>query len=200
MEPFEAAVEETLRIEGRFVDDPDDSGGATNWGITERLAREYGFQGDMRAMTREEAIAIYRAAFWLRMRLDEVCAARPSDLPPSGLAYRLARRLFDFGVNCGRGLAGNALQAGLNVLNNRATLYGDVAIDGDIGPKTLAALYSLVAIRGADGLRVLTEMVRACQGVHYMDLALSREKDEKFVFGWFLQRLVRFPDTQFQEA
>ena len=48
MNTFDKAWEETGRAEGGFVDDPDDSGGATNWGITEKVARKQGYTGHMR--------------------------------------------------------------------------------------------------------------------------------------------------------
>lgn len=36
--------------EGRYVNHPSDPNGATNWGITERVARANGYQGDMRTL------------------------------------------------------------------------------------------------------------------------------------------------------
>ena len=44
--------------EGRYVNNPNDRGGATCWGITERVARAHGYQGDMRDLPRATALAI----------------------------------------------------------------------------------------------------------------------------------------------
>src|SRR3546814_17123188 len=59
-------------------DDPADRGGATRWGITERVARQHGYAGAMRAFPRDEAAAIYRRLYWLRPRFDAVAARAPA--------------------------------------------------------------------------------------------------------------------------
>lgn len=61
---FQAYTDEVLRIEGGYVNDPDDPGGETNHGITLNTARKFGYQGSMRAMTKEQAKEIYRQLFW----------------------------------------------------------------------------------------------------------------------------------------
>src|SRR3546814_18148271 len=53
-------IEAVIAREGGYVDDPADRGGATRWGITERVARQPGYAGAMRAFPRDEAAAIYR--------------------------------------------------------------------------------------------------------------------------------------------
>ncbi|WP_262298384.1 glycoside hydrolase family 108 protein [Microvirga sesbaniae] len=108
-----------LRIEGGYVDHPQDPGGATKYGIT--LATLSACRGrrctkaDMRALTEEEAGAIYRARYWDRVRADE--------LPPG-----IDEAVFDFAVNSGPSRAVIALQRALGV-----------ADDGVPGPVTLAA-------------------------------------------------------------
>ncbi|EMA4431440.1 TPA: glycosyl hydrolase 108 family protein, partial [Enterobacter hormaechei] len=47
-----------LGKEGGYVDHPNDKGGPTNWGITQATARAHGYTGDMRNLTREQALAI----------------------------------------------------------------------------------------------------------------------------------------------
>lgn len=61
---FQAYTDEVLRIEGGYVNDPDDPGGETNFGITRRTANQYGYVGRMINMTKNEAKEIYRQAFW----------------------------------------------------------------------------------------------------------------------------------------
>ena len=45
-------IDEIIRKEGGYVNDPADSGGETNWGITVSRARQSGYNGDMRTMPR----------------------------------------------------------------------------------------------------------------------------------------------------
>ena len=45
------------------------------------------------------------------------------------------------------------------------------------------------AIRSQKGMDVLVVMLNALQGAFYVTLAERREKDERFVFGWFANRV-----------
>ncbi len=102
--------------EGGYVNDPRDPGGETNWGITKRTAQANGYQGSMRAMTREQAYKIYYSAFWLRYQCDKM---------PDAVAFQF----FDAAVNHGLGNASRMLQRSVNV-----------ADDGIIGNMTIAAI------------------------------------------------------------
>lgn len=102
--------------EGGYVNDPRDPGGETNWGITKRTAQANGYQGSMRAMTREQAYKIYYSAFWLRYQCDKM---------PEAVAFQF----FDAAVNHGLGNASRMLQRAVNV-----------ADDGIIGNMTIAAI------------------------------------------------------------
>ncbi|UNM95503.1 hypothetical protein MMG00_12905 [Ignatzschineria rhizosphaerae] len=61
---FQAFTDEVIRIEGGHVNDPDDPGGETNYGIAKRLAEAHGYKGRMIDLTKAEAKEIYRKAFW----------------------------------------------------------------------------------------------------------------------------------------
>lgn len=119
MAGFETEVERVLAHEGGFVDHPKDPGGATNFGITERVARANGYTGDMRSLPRAKAIAIYKAQYWDAVKGDS--------LPPA-----LAGQVFDAAVNHGTGNASRWLQQAVGV-----------TIDGKIGPATLSAAKSV---------------------------------------------------------
>lgn len=180
MTPFERIVTHTLGIEGRFANDAADSGGATMLGITEAVARANGYDGDMRDLSLDKAIAIYRRQYWDAMHLDEVAA----------LSESIAGELFDTGVNCGIMTAGKFLQRSLNALNRRAQDYPDVVVDGSVGPVSVASLAAFLAKRGRSGEVVLMRALNSLQGAHYIALSELRQKDEAFVFGWLLNRVV----------
>ncbi|SPJ33420.1 glycoside hydrolase family 108 protein [Kushneria phyllosphaerae] len=113
---FAEAFERLIGHEGGYVNHPNDPGGATKWGITQRTAREAGYHGDMRDLTRDRAREIYLTGYWLRARCDQYHGA-------------IGYQLFDIAVNSGIGNAIRMLQ--------RAAAVAD---DGIIGPVTLAAI------------------------------------------------------------
>ena len=68
MKTVEQIATEIVAREGGYVNDPDDPGGATNYGVTigtmRRLGRDLNGDGrvdtaDVRALTRPQAVAIY---------------------------------------------------------------------------------------------------------------------------------------------
>ncbi|MET0155216.1 MAG: glycosyl hydrolase 108 family protein [Rickettsiales bacterium] len=172
-------IDELIAREGGYVDDKNDSGGKTNYGITERVARRHGYRGDMRGMPRAKAVEIYAAQYWDALRLDEACF----------LSQKLAEKLFDIGANCGTAKAAEWLQRALNAFNRQGKDYPDVQVDGDVGPATVFALKSLAAKRGTPGLESLRKAVTCMQGEHYIALSEKRSKDEEFVNGWFANRV-----------
>lgn len=176
---FEVALNEVLNVEGRWSDHRDDSGGKTKFGIIEPLAREYGYEGEMKDMPQEKAKEIYYKHFWEWMSLDQVYDVAP----------RAAKELFEAGVNIGRRQVWRWLQRSLNVLNRQETDYEDVSVDGIPGPETRNALRSFIRFRGENGDKVLSRAIDSMQGHHYITLAESRPKDESFVMGWLLQRV-----------
>ena len=178
---FDRAWDATGRAEGGYVDNPHDSGGPTNHGITERVARAHGYRGHMRVLPKTLARQIAKQAYWDPLRLDEVTA----------LDERVAAELFDTGFNAGPPAAARMLQRALNALNRRGTHYADVTVDGGIGPGTLVALRAYLARRGTgDGSTVLLRALNGLQVELYTDLVERREKDEEFYYGWILHRVV----------
>jgi lysozyme family protein len=177
---FDEAFEHTVGIEGKYSNNAADSGGETMYGITIKVARANGYHGSMRELPLAKAKQIYREDYWDVLRLDDVATFMPA----------LARELFDAAVNCGTGNAGRWLQAALNALNSRGTLYSDIAVDGQVGKQTLAALDQLRKKRSA--LKAEIALGRLCdaqQAVYYLELSQRRQKDEEFVYGWVMNRI-----------
>lgn len=172
-------IDELIEREGDYSDRPADSGGPTRFGITEAVARQWGYDGDMRELPRSIAETIYIRLYWNALGLDEI----------EPISEGLVEELFDSGVNVGTRRAARWLQQSLNALNDRERLYRDLVVDGHIGPMTRGALRTYHAQRGDRGLVVLLRMLNSLQGAFYIDLAERRPKDEEFVFGWFLNRV-----------
>lgn len=179
MNVFDHAFERVIGVEGRYSNNPADSGGETMFGITAAVARANGYAGPMRSMPIDFAKKVYRSEYWDALRLDAI-----ADIAP-----RLAHELFDTAVNCGVGVAGRFLQRALNGLNLRGTLFADIAEDGRVGPVTLEAIRALGTRRGARDAE--TALLRLCDGqqvARYLDLTRARDKDEAFLFGWIINR------------
>lgn len=123
MADFSLAVERTLGHEGGFVDDPDDPGGATNWGISTTFLRSIGDQRDVRSLSREDAVDLYREHWWVKYHYGNI------------ESQAVAERLFDLAVNSTPGQAARVLQRAL-----RANGMSHVIDDGVIGQITLAAV------------------------------------------------------------
>jgi lysozyme family protein len=78
-------------LEGGYVDHPKDPGGATNFGITERVARANGYRGDMRDLTQTEAFSIYEREY----------IRKPGFLPLVEIDRAVAEEVIDTAVNMG---------------------------------------------------------------------------------------------------
>lgn len=108
---FDDAFSRLLGSEGGLVNNPNDPGGLTNWGISQRSYPDI----DIRNLTRDGAKAIYLRDFWNRVNADRL---------PDGVAFQL----FDFAVNSGIETSVRYLQRALGC-----------ADDGHWGPMSQAA-------------------------------------------------------------
>lgn len=65
-----------LKWEGGFVNDPNDSGGATNKGVTLATFRRYkgasATVDDLKAITDEDWDAIFKTMYWDKVKADEI--------------------------------------------------------------------------------------------------------------------------------
>ena len=123
-----AIAEEIVAREGGYVNDPDDPGGATNYGVTIHTMRALGLDidgdgdvdtDDVRALPRARAVDIFIDNYFRRARIDTLPEA-------------LQASVFDMQVNSGAN-AVRILQRLLGRMGHR------VSVDGRIGPKTAAA-------------------------------------------------------------
>lgn len=118
---FKDSLRFILRWEGGYVNHPNDPGGATNKGVTQKVydawrARQGLPKRDVRQLEDDEMQAIYEASYWLPPRCDLL--QRQLDLVQ-----------FDTSVNMGVGRAIRFLQQALGC-----------GVDGDFGPTTQKAV------------------------------------------------------------
>jgi len=121
-------ADEIVAREGGYVNDPDDPGGATNFGVTIHTMRRLGLDltgdgrvnaEDVRKISRAQAVEIFLTHYFLRPRIAELPEA-------------LQASVFDMYVNAGS----NAVKILQRLLRQMGE---DVSIDGAIGPQTIAA-------------------------------------------------------------
>lgn len=172
-------IDEIITREGGYVNDPSDSGGETNFGITIATARANGYTGPMRNMPRSVAFNIYAAAYWDKLNLDKI----------EQLSAVVAEELADTAVNLGSGRAAEFFQRSLNALNNGGSLYPDIKVDSSIGPRTIAAFTKFMTRPDGKASVIMLRALNSLQGAFYIGLAERREKDEKFLAGWLLNRV-----------
>lgn len=173
-------IEGILEREGGFVDNPDDRGGATNYGITEAVARANGYEGPMRALPKATAYTIYERQYY----------KAPNFHLLAPISESIAEEVVDTGVNMGVKVAATLLQRALNALNRKGMDYRDLVVDGQVGPATAGALSAFLSHRGKDGELVMLTALNCLQGARYIELAERREANETFVFGWLLHRVT----------
>jgi len=139
MSRFDLAIPTVLEHEGGYVDDPDDPGGATNFGISLRYLKKQGAHvgdfdedgdvdiDDIRAMSVDDAEHIYRTLWWDRFGYGKI------------VDQALATKVFDLAVNMGARQAHRLLQRACRAVGKPVTE------DGLLGPVTLAAVNELPA-------------------------------------------------------
>jgi lysozyme family protein len=177
-------------VEGGYVNDPNDSGGATNHGITEQVAREHGYTGPMQSLPKGMAQDIYIATYIKAPKFDRVLALSPA----------VGTKLVDMGVNAGPGRATRWFQQSLNDLSRGGRDFDAVGVDGAIGPGTLGAYQALERKRGRVKACELTlKLLDGYQTAHYTRLAQGHA-NASFLVGWLDHRIGNVPGSRCEET
>ena len=151
--------------EGGYVNDPDDPGGATNYGVTIHTMRRLGLdlthdgqvtEADVRVLTRAHAVSIFVEHYFRGPRIDRL----PQPLQAS---------VFDMYVNAGA----HAVKILQRLLCDMRIV---VQVDGVIGPKTIAAAKHAMAAAPEH----LVDAYGIARRNYYYGLADSRPASRKF--------------------
>jgi lysozyme family protein len=172
-ENFNTFFEKVLEVEGGYVNDPDDMGGCTNYGITFKTFQEYNLKAhglntypvDLEEISLEEVSEIYHDAYWSRMWANEL---------PSGIDIMIT----DFAVNSGITRASRVLQKAVGAKT-----------DGFIGPKTLTLVSS-------HNMPKLLEDIYRLRRAFYGEIRWV-QNNNKFFKGW-INRLNKVYDVSFK--
>ncbi len=197
MRDVEQIAKDIVAREGGFVDDPDDSGGATKYGVTLGTARRLGLDKDddgdvdvrdVRALTRQDAASVFLRHYFEQPKIEQL----PEILWPS---------VFDMYVNAG-GRAVKILQELLGQMGHQ------ISVDGVIGPQTTAAAQAAAAAAPNH----LADAYGIARRNFYFRLADQRPKSRKFARtrsgekgGWirraeeFISPRYHLSDDEFEE-
>lgn len=174
MAEFEAAYQRLLEHEGGFVNDKDDSGGATKYGISLRFLKDIhediNLDGvidiqDIRDLTLDKTKELYKIHFWSPYLLGGLCS------------QRLATMVFGMVVNMGPSQALKLLARALNVMltkNKKKKLEETGRMDKEF----LALINRYNRHESVIGLY----KTRVIEFYNY--LAQKDIKKKKFLFGW----------------
>ncbi|MCB1338151.1 MAG: peptidoglycan-binding protein [Maritimibacter sp.] len=165
MRSVEDIADEIVAREGGYVNDPDDPGGATNFGVTIHTMRRLGLDldhdgavtaEDVRRLTRDQARDIFVRHYFVGPRINLL----PDELQTT---------VFDMYVNAG----GNAVRILQRLLNR---MGHDLTVDGALGPKTAGA--AAEAARKAPG--TLADAYGIERRNYYYRLADARPASRKY--------------------
>ena len=158
-------AEEIVGREGGYVNDPDDPGGATNFGVTIGTMRRLGLDlnadgrvttADVRALTRDQAVDIFIEHYWRKPRIAELPVA-------------VQASVFDMYVNAGV----NAVRILQRLIREMGI---EIAVDGVIGPQTIEA-----AARAAEAAPAhFADAYGIARRNYYYALADARAASRKF--------------------
>ena len=168
-------------VEGGYVNDPKDRGGATNYGVTESVARAAGYRGDMRYFPKHCDGPTHACADAIYVR-DYI--ERPGFMPVIEIEPAVGTELVDTGVNMGPSRPTRWFQESLNELGQR------VPVDSRIDAGDLAAYRALQARRGAVGACVLMlDRLDRKQEAKYRAIVSANPSQDRFLRGWLNHRV-----------
>ena len=171
---FNSIIDKNLEHEGGYVNDKNDRGGETKYGITKPFMEEYKYAlpGEkaipIRDLTVDDAKLLYKA-MWDRYNLGYI---RDKDL---------AYVIYDYMINSYAGTAAKRVQ---EILNTRGAA---LKVDGQIGEK------SLNAIHNSDYKWLIDEILKNRQYYHQQDV-YKNPKQVKYYAGW-MNRLNKISEA-----
>lgn len=162
MAVFDSNIMKTIvDIEGGYVNDPDDPGGETKYGISKARYPNY----DIKNLTISEAEIIYRRDFWDYYHL--------SGINSQNVANKILLAL----INMNPYDAITGFQEAICYLK-------PIKRDGVIGAETIEAVNSLMQI----GL--LLELISLRYIKNYTNKVVQNRRKEKYFFGWVRRALL----------
>ena len=172
---MDEVINHILKKEGGYVDDKDDSGGVTNYGITQKSWNEYPsklktLSTRVKNISKEDAYAYYIWRF------------HKKKIPL--LPQELWLPVFDFEVNAGR----NAIECLQKIINDyNQTLQTDLKVDGIIGEKTKNLIDEIDDL----AFEIVRQYTQSRIG-YYFHICWVTPNKYKFLRGWVNRAMDSF--------
>ncbi len=170
MQGVDEIAAEIVRREGGYINDPDDPGGATNFGVTIHTMRALGLDldrdgdidvQDVKALTVTDAVDIFKIHYFRKPNIHLL----PREIQPT---------VFDMQVNAGNN-AGKILQRLVNEYH-AGLKRPRIAVDGAIGPATARAVTQLYEQAGGN----LVDAYGIARRDYYFAIADRRPASRKY--------------------
>ena len=167
-------VRDILAREGGYVDDPDDTGGTTNHGISLKYAEGIGLDldgdgdtdaDDIRLVTPRRAAELYIEDFFFKPGFNR-------------LPEKLQAQMFDIAVNSGPFRAYELLQMSIN---NVMPINHRISEDGRWGPKSREALDRTISVETEE---YINDVLVGERTAFYQRIVERNSSQKKFLQGW----------------
>ena len=173
---YDTAYKFTAKWEGALSDDAADRGGLTHWGVSTVFLTDFAksypetckalgvnplpvSRQTIKNLTKEQAKAIFKKAFWDKLQLD--------DMP-----IQMGVLLYDCAVNSGISQSVRLAQRGYNKASGQS-----IAVDGKYGPITRSSL-----LQGNN--ETTWEAIIEARKNFYHQIVDRRESQRVFLKGW----------------
>lgn len=167
---FEIAFIFLIKHEGGYSNDKNDSGGETNFGITQNdldlVFASLNLPRKVKELTLDDAKVYYKSEWWDKYNYESI-----NSLP-------IATKIFDMAVNMGAHEAALIVQ---RIINSHLTVT-EIKIDGLLGPQTIGMLNHLVQLEKDEEPFLTALREKSC--LFYNNLVLENPKYRIFLKDW----------------
>lgn len=161
MSDFEESFQDVIGYEGGYVNDPNDKGGETKYGIAKRWYPDI----DIKNLTLEEAKQIYWKDYWNPLVLSLI---NDNDV---------ATEIFEQGINLGKPWAAFHAQRTLQLLGKK-----DIVVDRWMGSATCNALNEQVKMAGRK--QIILKALNGFQFKRYIEIITNDPTQQANFVGW----------------
>ena len=189
---FKQILQNVLINEGTYVNDPEDRGGETYFGISRKyhphwegwiIIDEIKENNDNwieilknknipNKKLKNYLIEFYKENFWNKIKGDKILE----------ISEKIAFYLFDTAVNMGWKTSAKYLQTAINDLYNKFNINKKIVVDGLIGNKTLSALKEVFNYSSCE-YEILLEIIKE-RSIGYAKIVAHNPSQSKFIKGW----------------